>query len=443
MAQLIRTADAPAEPSVIEPFEGAAEAEDDSDRSAAVAEPRTGRFAALAVLSQRDFRFLFLSSIATGYAQWGQMIGMSWLVYELTGRSAVHLAAVNFVGGFGRLLIGPFVGVALDRWHRRSILMTSTMLSAVQALLLAVLVLTDLVAVWQVFIFAALDALLSTTNQNARQAFVYDVTGPEALPDAIAVNSMMQNITRITGPTLAGALIGAWGTAAPFLMIASTMTLGVLTTLPISRQTRQGARATGHPLANLRDGFVYVARDRRLLGLTVVMSFTALLVYPYLTFLPIFAAEVLHAGSGGYGTLAAAAGIGSLLGLFGLVVMRRVEHRAVVLMFGLLFYFVCLIAFTRATNLWIAAALLAVGGMPHAIAQTMLQMLQQLLPVNEMRGRVTGVVQTAFALYPLGALPMGFAISRWGAPDTCLVSFSAATVLLLCAITGWKSLRTV
>lgn len=404
---------------------------------------RSGRFAALSVLREHDFRYLFLSSIATGYAQWGQMIGLSWLAYDLTGRSAIPLAAVNFVGGFGRLLIGPFVGVALDRWHRRSILMTSTFLSGLQALLLALLVLTDLVALWHVFVFAAVDAVLSTTNQNARQAFVYDVTGPEALPDAIAVNSMMQNVTRITGPTLAGALIGLWGTAAPFLLIATMMTLGVLSTVPISRQTRQGTRATGHPLANLRDGFVYVARDRRLLGLTVVMSFTALLVYPYLAFLPVFAADVLDSGSGGYGTLAAAAGIGSLLGLFGLVLMRRVEHRALTLMFGLLLYFLCLIAFTRATNLWVAAALLAIGGMPHAIAQTMLQMLQQLLPVNEMRGRVTGVVQTAFALYPLGALPMGLAVSRWGAPNTCLVSFSVAAILLLGCIAGWKSLRTV
>lgn len=410
--------------------------------SAAPPVPRR-RFEALSVLSDRNFRFLFFSTIATGYAQWGQMIGMNWLVYDLTDRSPVQLAAVNFVGGFGRLLIGPFVGVALDRWHRRTILMVSTFLSGAQALLLAALVLSGFAEVWHVFIFAAVDALLSTTNQNARQAFVYDVTGPEALPDAIAVNSMMQNITRITGPTLAGALIGAWGTAAPFLLIGVMMSLGVVLTVPISKQTRQGPRATGHPLKNLADGIEYVARDRRLLGLVVVMSFTALLVYPYLAFLPVFADEVLHSGSGGYGTLAAAAGIGSLLGVFGLVVIGRIQRRALTLLVGLLLYFVCLIAFSRSTNLWLAAALLAVGGMPHAIAQTMLQMLQQLLPVNEMRGRVTGVVQTAFALYPLGALPMGIAISRWGAPNTCFVSFSIATLLLIGFIAGWKSLRTV
>jgi hypothetical protein len=60
-----------------------------------------------------------------------------------------------------------------------------------------------------------------------------------------------------------------------------------------------------------------------------------------------------------------------------------------------------------------------------------------------MRGRVTGVLQTAFALYPLGALPMGYAISRWGAPHATAAFFATATVLLLCALAGWKSLRTV
>jgi MFS family permease len=405
--------------------------------------PRRGRLATFAILGERDFRLLFFSTIATGYAQWGQMIGMNWLIYDLTDKDAAQLALVNFVSGFGRLLVGPFVGVALDRWHRRSILIVSTLASALQALILAALVIGGLAAVWLVFVFALIEAVLSTTNQNARQAFVYDVTGPEMLTDAIAVNSMMQNITRITGPTLAAALIGIWGTAAPFILIGLTMLIGVVLTLPISKQTRQGARLTGHPLRNLRDGLVYVAQDRRLRGLTLLMGMTALLVYPYLAFLPVFADEVLDSGSRGYGTLAAAAGIGSLLGLFGLAAIRHVQHRAMVLMVGLLIYFVCLIGFTQSTNLWLSAALLAVGGMPHAIAQTMLQTLQQLLPVNEMRGRVTGVVQTAFALYPLGALPMGLAIAHWGAPSTTFVFFTTATVALVGFMVFWKSLRTV
>ncbi len=405
--------------------------------------PARRRLETFAILGERDFRLLFFSTIATGYAQWGQMIGMNWLVYDLTDKDAAQLALVNFVSGFGRLLVGPFVGVALDRWHRRSILIVSTLASALQALILAALVIGGLAVVWLVFVFALIEAVLSTTNQNARQAFVYDVTGPEMLTDAIAVNSMMQNVTRITGPTLAAALIGVWGTAAPFVLIGITMLVGVALTMSISKQTRQGERLTGHPLRNLRDGVVYVARDRRLLGLTLVMGMTALLVYPYLAFLPVFADEVLDSGSRGYGTLAAAAGIGSLLGLFGLAAIRHVQHRAMVLMGGLLIYFVCLIAFTQSTNLWLSAALLAIGGMPHAIAQTMLQTLQQLLPVNEMRGRVTGVVQTAFALYPLGALPMGLAIAHWGAPNATFVYFTAATVTLVGFMVFWKSLRNV
>jgi predicted MFS family arabinose efflux permease len=368
---------------------------------------------------------------------------MGWLVFELTGHSATQLAAVNAVAGIGRLIVGPLSGVALDRWHRRSILIVSTCLSAIQAVILATLVLAGLAEVWHVYVFAAIDAVLSTTNQNARQAFVYDITGPDTLPDAITVNSIVQNITRITGPTLAGALIGLSGTAGPFLMIGVMMSLGTLITLRISRNTNQGTRITGHPLRNLWEGMQYVARHPQLRGLTVVMGTTALLVYPYLAFLPVFAEDVLHAGSEGYGIIAAAAGVGSLIGLVGLALFRRIQHRALVLMFGLLIYFVCLLVFTQTTNLWIAAALLALGGVPHAIAQTMLQTLQQLLPANEMRGRVTGVLQTAFALYPLGALPMGYAISRWGAPHATAAYFATATVLLLVVLVSWRSLREV
>lgn len=410
---------------------------------AASSTDRPGRFAAYAVLRERNFRYLFLSTATTGFAQWGQTLGLSWIVYDLTDRNIATLGAVNAVGGFVRLFCGPFVGVALDRWHRRTILIWSTLTSAVEAIILTILVVSGLVEVWHLFVFAAAEAIVSTTNQNARQAFVYDITGPDTLPDAVAVNAMVQNITRITGPTLIGALIGLWGSAMPFITIGVMMLLGVAATIPITKRTRQGPRASGNPLRNLRDGFVYVANDRRLLGITVVMASTALLVYPYLAFLTVFARDVLNRGAGALGILSAAAGIGSLLGVLGLAAFRRVEHRAVAMIVGLLLYFACLMGFSQSTNLWLSAALLAIGGAPHIVAQTQLQILQQLLPVNEMRGRVTGVIQTAFALYPLGALPLGLAIAKWGAPNATFVSFSAASILLIVLLVAWKPLRTV
>lgn len=401
----------------------------------------TGRWAALAALRGRDFRFLFLSTVATGYGQWAQLIGMGWLVFQLSGHSATQLAAVNATGGFARLVAGPFIGVALDRWHRRTIVISTTWLSALQALAISVLVVTGHAHIWQLYVFALSDAIINTTNQNARQAFVYDITDEQTLPNAVTLNAIGQNIARISGPPLAGALIGIWGTAAPFLFLSAMALAGTALTLPISRRTRQSDRAGGHPLRNLVDGLVYVARDRALLGLCTTIGISALLIYPYLSLLPVFAQEVLHRGSAGYGTLAAAAGIGSVLGLVALAMAGNVRRKGLIFQVGMIVYAVFLIGFSQSTHFWLSAALLAFGGITHAMALAMSQTLAQLLPRNEMRGRVTSVVQTAFGVMPLGALPMGFAVTHWGAARGTGVFFSIALVLLLVLLVALKPLR--
>ena len=127
--------------------------------------PATPRFgAAFEALRMRDFRFLFFSTVSGGYAQWAQSIGMGWLVYELTDRSAMQLAAVSATGGVVRLLVSPFVGTALDRYNRRQVLVTSTLLSALQGSLLAALVVSGYAHVVHLYVFMILDGIFSTTN---------------------------------------------------------------------------------------------------------------------------------------------------------------------------------------------------------------------------------------------------------------------------------------
>lgn len=403
----------------------------------------TQRRSSIIALRNRNFRFLFLSSISTGYGQWGQTIGMGWLVYQLTHHSATQLASVSAAGGFTTLLIGPFIGVALDRWHRRTIVMWSTWFSGLQAGLLAVLVLLGLVHVWQVYVFAVVAAVLSAINQQARQTFVYDITSDDTMVNAVALNSIGQNIARITGPPLTGAIIGVWGTPGPFIFIGVMMTIGTILTMPISRDTRQAARISGNPLRNLVDGFAYILHDRTMLGLMLMSVIPALLIYPYVPLLPVFAAKALNGSSGTYGLLAAALGLGSLVGLLGLAAVGDVRRKGLVMMVGLLVYTAFLLGFSQAHHTMFALVMLTAAGLFHGVALAMTQTLGQILPPNEMRGRTTGAIQTAFALMPIGALPMGVAVDRWGPQHGVGAFFAGAFVLFSLMLLFWRSLRKV
>lgn len=404
--------------------------------------PRLGT--AIEALRMRDFRFLFFSTISGGYAQWAQSIGMGWLVYELTDRSAMQLAAVSATGGMVRLVVSPFVGTALDRYNRRQVLVTSTLISALQGSLLAALVVSGYAHVVHLYVFMILDGIFSTTNQAARQAYVYDITTDQTMPNAMALSAIAQNLSRISGPPLAAVMIGFMGRSSPFIVLAVLHVLAAALTLPISRQSRQAARVAIHPLRGPWEGFVYVRREHALLGLMLIGTAPALLVYPYVQLLPVFAKEVLDGGAVEFGLLAAAIGWGSIVGLFALAfVAGNIKRRGTIAMWGMVGYAAALIAFSQSTTLLMALLLLTVAGVFHGVSLNLQQMLVQMLARNDMRGRTTSLFQMGFALMPIGVLPMGIAIERWGPAHALGAFFLASAAIFVLMALFWRSLHEV
>ena len=397
----------------------------------------------IAALKLRDFRFLFVGTVTSGFGQWATMIGLGWLAYVLSGESAAQLAWVIAVGGAMRLLSAPWIGVVLDRYHRRSVTVWSTLASAALGLVLGVLVITDMVAFWQLYVFSAFEGVISSANQNVRQTFVYDVTTPDTLSNAIALNAIAQNLSRIVGPPLTGAMIGLLGTASPFIFISVMMLIATYFTLRISKSTRQAALNTDNPFRSLWVGVRYVASDRPMLGLLLSGAVPGIFLYPYIPLLPVFAEDVLHAGSTGYGLLAASVGWGSLSGLIVLSWLGDVRRKGMIALWGLVFYAAALIVFTQSTVFVLSSAMLVIAGVFHGVAFTVAQILVQVLARDEMRGRATSLFQMGFSLMPIGAIPMGIAIEAWGAAIGVGSFITVALVWFIFMGIFWRSLLRV
>jgi MFS family permease len=171
-------------------------------------------------LRHRNYRLFFGGQTVSLVGTWITRVATSWLVYRLTG-SELLLGVVAFSGQIPLLILAPFGGVLGDRWDRRTILVVTQILSALQSVALAVLVFTNHVTVAWVIGLQLAQGVINAFDTPARQAFVVEmVEEPDDLPNAIALNSSMFNASRIVGPTIAGILVAAVGEAWCFVLDA-------------------------------------------------------------------------------------------------------------------------------------------------------------------------------------------------------------------------------
>jgi hypothetical protein len=119
---------------------------------------------------------------------------------------------------------------------------------------------------------------------------------------------------RVIGPAIGGALIGLIGTEGTFMVQAGCLAAAVLLTARLHRSMPTGPRSGEGVFASVASGLAYVVRDRRMAVIVSMAILPSLLVYPYVTFLPVFATDVLDSDEKAYGYLAASVGLGSLLG---------------------------------------------------------------------------------------------------------------------------------
>jgi MFS family permease len=389
-----------------------------------------------------DFRVLWLGNVGTMLGQWVQFAAQGFLVYHLTG-SGFQVGAVGFVRGISAVVVSPFGGSITDRFSRRSVLMVMTAFSAAAATLLAVLIFTDVIHVWMLYPLSAIEGFGDAVNQPARQVMIYDVVGPEDLPNAVAVNSLGGNTMRIVGPSLAGGLIGVFGIQSAFVLQAAAYTASVYATSRIRTKGTPTRIGTASVFASMADGLRYARGHRDVLLLIVMAGLPSLLVYPYVQYIPVFASDVLHVGSLRYGFLASAVGYGSIIGALIAANLTGITKRGQILVWTTVVYMALVTAFALSTNYALSFTFLVVAGIANSIYLMFNQVMVQLIVDDDYRGRVLSLYVMVSGITPFSALLMGYLIDTFGAQAT-VASFTglATAIVLVIGITS-KRLREI
>ncbi|MCK4694042.1 MAG: MFS transporter, partial [Anaerolineales bacterium] len=170
---------------------------------------------ALRAMRHPNFRLFFFGQLISLSGTWMQSTAQQWLVYRLTN-SQLSLGMVTFASYIPVLLLSLFMGVVVDRFQRRRLLVITQTWFMLLAAALAVLTYLELVQYWHILLLATLLGIANALDMPARQAFYIDLVKREDLMNAIALNSSIFNGARIIGPAIGGLVIAAFGEAPAF-----------------------------------------------------------------------------------------------------------------------------------------------------------------------------------------------------------------------------------
>ena len=402
----------------------------------------TGPGRPLASLRHRDFRVLLISTMLLQIGSWVQTIGQGWLVVHDLGGSATNLATVALLRGASLLLLSPVGGWIGGRFERKRQLMVYTSASAAMATLLAVLVATGSIEIWMVYATAVVAGCVEAVAGPIRNLLVFDTVEHEELTNAVALNALGGNAMRVIGPAIGGALIATVGTQGTFQLQAGCLVLAVLMTSRL-RDSHPDQAERMSILRSMGGGLAYIARDRRMLLIVGMAILPSVLVYPYVTFLPIFAVDVLHRGEGAYGYLAAAVGLGSLLGGAVVAITSGKRRMGPAMMWACFLYCICVGLFSLMTSLWVAVAVLSLAGVFHSVYSAFNASLMQLKAAPEYRSRVVSLQTMTWGMTPFAGLLMGRMIDQWGAPHVVAGWMAVAAGLTLVITLGSREMRSV
>ncbi len=380
---------------------------------------RFGRtFRSLAIYNYRVFWLGQLISIS---GTWMQTTAQAWLVLKLTNSPTAlgTVTMLQFLPVTALTLVG---GVIADRVPRRNLVFCTQSVAALQAVLLGMLVVTNAVQLWEIYVVAFLLGTVNAVDNPARQAFVAQLVGHEQLQNAVALNSMLFNAARVVGPALAGIVISAIGIGQAFLINAASF-LPVLVGLAIMRPREFHAvagPARGTVFRQIGAGIRYAVGAPDVLRTLTMVGIVGTFGYNFGTVLPLLARYTLHAGALGLGLLTSALGVGSVVAALGVASARQTSQT--VIMVAALVFSVVLALVGISTWMPVTLGLLVVLGVASITFSSSASTRLQMSAPDHLRGRVMSLYYLLFAgTTPIGGMLVGVLAAHAGVQATVVL----------------------
>lgn len=355
----------------------------------------------------RHYPSLWLANFFSYTSRWMQVPLLAWMILELTD-SPWLVSLVGFFSMLPTLLLGLVGGVLVDRVDRRRLMTVTQGIAVLASCALAFLMLTDTVRVWHAYAAVMITGACWALSFPARRAAIFDLVGPAGVTNAIALDAIGMNGSRMVGPGVTGLLIGLTGVAGGSVAVALCYALSYVFLLPFPAGAGQPRATTRQPvLRNLVEGIAYVRSNPVILATVLITLIINLLMFPYVPMVTVVARDVLHVGPTLIGTLQAAEGLGSSVGAAFIALAVGLRYHGRVYVGGSLLSLLALFAFSISEWYIVSFPVLFFLGLGMAGFATMQSALVLILAKDDMRGRALGVISLAIGAGPVGSLLIG------------------------------------
>ena len=343
-------------------------------------------------LRHRDFRWVLLGGLSGQSAYWALIIARGVFILAATGSSGL-VGLATFAAMAPRFIVPPLSGYVSDRFDRRTVLAAAYGFQLGHAVLLSALALTDSIEVWQIVALALIDGSFRTFQITATQSLIPNLVPRNLLLNAVALNQLAIQGSRLVGPAVIAPLLLLQGPQAAFVASIFLYAFGIASVMAI-RVRSSGELTGGEKLAaSLWAAYRFVWGNRPLRWLFILVALHCAMTMSFESMLPVLARDALGEATASVSYLMMGVGGGAVVGVVIVAGLQSAALRGQALLVTGLLSGASMVLLAVSSNVTVAiVGAAAMGGSQAAFMAIGIAMIQSLAP-DGMRGRITGLEQ--------------------------------------------------
>jgi len=377
------------------------------------------RFPALA---SRDYVLFLSGQFISVIGTWMQATALPYLAYRISGRP-LDLGLIGFSTTLPTLLFALPAGVLVEHWDKRKAVIILQALMSVQAFGLAYLAFTNQLQIWHIVSLAFFYGSAVAVEVTARQAMLIELSGREALPSAIALQTTAFNLGRILGPLCAGWLIAATGNEGIVFLMNGISFVFVIIGLLFARTSYKVEKEseTSQGMGNeFKEGLRYIGSNAVVLSAILMSTLLGFFGIPLVQQIPAIARDILlpilqveSLIAARTSSLYTAQGVGAVTAAF-MMAYFGLANKSKTLLWGQVLFIIPIIILGTTTNSTLALVLLAFVGWGTVTQLISMNTMIQVRVPNELRGRVFSIYFWGLqGVAPFGSILVGWVAQTW------------------------------